>query len=151
MSVALGVVCKKDQVLLAVARDGVLVHGGPEKLKASALLEETERLQGLLGDIGRVLTEVQPDTVRVLLPEQTYEDSYARIAPRAALETLVCLASLDAGVPVEMLRRITARSRLGMPKGGRFESHILATVGEPVGKYWNTGRNLASAAALADH
>lgn len=150
MSVALGVVCKKDQVLLAVARDGVLVPGGPEKLKASALLEETERLQGLLGDIGRVLTEVKPDAVRVLLPEQTYEDSYARIAPRAALETLVCLASLDAGVPVEMLRRISARSRLGMPKGGKFESHIPATVGEPVGKYWNAGRNLASAAALAD-
>ena len=110
-----------------------------------------ELRQGLLGDIGRVLTEVKPDAVRVLLPEQTYEDSYARIAPRAALETLVCLASLDAGVPVEMLRRISARSRLGMPKGGRFESHIPAIVGEPVGKYWNAGRNLASAAALAEH
>lgn len=150
MPVALGVVCKMEEVLLAVARDGELVVDCPEKLKASALLEKTERLQGMLEDLGRVLAEVKPDAVRVLLPEQTYKDSYARIAPRVALETLVCLAALNAGVPVEMLRRASARSRLGMPKKGKFEVHLAAAVGEPVGKYWNAGRNLASAAALAD-
>src|SRR3712207_410823 len=102
---ALGVVCKKDEILLAVADDGELVDGEAEKLTAPALLEESERLQGMLEDIDRMLAEVRPDVVRVLLPEQTYDDSYARIAPRVALETLVRLAAVNAGISVEMLKR----------------------------------------------
>ena len=146
---ALGVVCRKDEILLAVADGGALLEGQTEKLKAPAILEETERLQGLLEDLNRMLAEVRPDVVRVLMPEQTYDDSYARIAPRVALETLVRLAAVSAGKPVEMLHRASARARLGMERRGKFESHIPATVGEPVGKYWNAGRNLAAAAALA--
>lgn len=149
MSVVLGVNCKKDEVLLAVARDGELVDSGTLKLKASVLLEETEGLTAMLEDIARVVAEVKPDVVRVLLPEPTYEDSYKRIAPRASLETLVRLAAHRASVPVELLNRNSARARLGMPKSGKFEGHIPSTVGEPVGKYWNAGRNLAAAAALA--
>lgn len=150
MSVALGVNCKKDDVLLAVARDGELFDGCTPNLKAPALLEETEGLQAMLDDITRVIAEVKPDVVRVLMPEPTYEDSYGRIAPRATLETLVRLAAQRAGVPVEMLNRNSARARLGMPKSGKFEGHIPTAVGEPVGKYWNAGRNLAAAAALAE-
>jgi hypothetical protein len=147
---ALGVTCKKDQVLLAIAEDGALLHDMPERLQAPALLEETERLQAMLGDIGRTLSEIRPDVVRLLLPEQTYEDSYGRIAPRATLETLVRLAAVQLGIPVEVVHRNTARSRLGMPRGGKFEGHIPSVVGDPVGKYWNSGRNLAAAAALAE-
>ncbi len=150
MAVALGVNCKKDEMLIAVARDGELVDGVVEKLKAPALLEETERLKAMLDDIERVLEELRPDAVRILMPEQTYDDSYARIAPRATLETLVRLAAYNTGVPVEMVHRNSARARLRMPKGGKFEGHIPDTVGEPVGKYWKAGRSLAAAAALAE-
>jgi hypothetical protein len=150
MTVALGVNCKMDQVLLAVARDGEIVDGLTEKLPAPALLEQTERLQAMLDDLAIVLAEVKPDAVRILMPEQTYDDLYGRIAPRVTLETLVRLACDRAEVPVEMLYRSSARARLGMPRGGKFAAHIPSTVGAPVGKYWNAGRNLAAAAALAD-
>lgn len=50
MATALGVVCKKDEVLLAVPCDGELVDGCTEKLKVPALLEEGERLQGMPED-----------------------------------------------------------------------------------------------------
>jgi hypothetical protein len=100
-------------------------------------------------DIERVLAEVRPDQIRILMPEQTYKDSYARIAPRVTLETLVRLACVRAGLPVEMLHRASARSRLGLPRKGRLEDHI-PKVAEPIGKYWNAGRSLAAAAALAE-
>ena len=83
------------------------------------------------------------------MPEQTYKDSYARIAPRVTLETLVRLACVRAGIPVEMLHRASARSRLGVPRRGKLED-LVATVTDPVGKYWNAGRSLAAAAALAE-
>jgi hypothetical protein len=149
MGRALGVACKKEEIFLAVAEDGELVEHAHEKLTAPALLEETERLEGTLSDLERVLREVRPDIVRILRPEQTYEDSYARIAPRATLETLVRLACLDAKVPVEMLHRNSARARLGLPGKGNFEERLAGKV-ERVGKYWNAGRNLAAAAALAE-
>jgi len=104
----------------------------------------------MLDDIGRVLAEVKPDAVRILMPEQTYDDSYARIAPRATLETLVRLGAHRAGVPVEMLHRNSARARLGLPRGGKFDGHLPAAIGGAVGKYWSVGRNLAVAAALAE-
>jgi len=149
MGRALGVACKKEEIFLALAEDGELVVHAHEKLKAPALLEETERLEGTLSDLGRALRELRPDIVRILRPEQTYEDSYARIAPRATLETLVRLACLDAKVPVELLHRNSARARLGLDGKGKFEANLAKTV-KSVGKYWNAGRNLAAAAALAD-
>jgi hypothetical protein len=154
MGRTLGVACKSGEILFAIAEDGRLIEDAPhEKLIASALLDETERLEGTLADITRVLHEVRPDVVRVMLPEQTYEDSYARIAPRVALETLVRLACVNAGITVETLPRITARSRLGIPSSGRLENHLRTGIrpsDEPVGRYWNSGRSLAAAAALAD-
>jgi hypothetical protein len=149
MGRALGVACLKDEVLLAVASDGALVADGHEKLTTAAVLEETERLSAMQTDIERVLAEVRPDQIRILMPEQTYKDSYARIAPRVTLETLVRLACVRAGLPVEMLHRASARSRLGLPRKGRLEDHI-PKVAEPIGKYWNAGRSLAAAAALAE-
>lgn len=148
MGRVLGVACSKDELLLVVASEGSLVDDRHEKLVTAAVLEETERLQAMQADIDRTLLEVQPELVRLLMPEQTYKDSYARIAPRVALETLVRLACVRAGIPVEMLHRNTARSRLGLPRKGKLED-LMAGVTEPVGKYWNAGRSLAAAAALA--
>lgn len=150
MRTALGVECRKDRVLLAVARDGALVDGYAERLDTPSMMEQAERLQGILDAAMRVLAEVRPDVIRILMPEQTYSASYARIAPRVAVETLICLAAYKTSVRVERLARATARSRLGMPRTGRFQDHIAVAVGAPVGKYWNDGRSFAAAAALAE-
>jgi hypothetical protein len=148
MSRMLGVACSKEEVFLAVSSDGSLVADKHEKLATAKVLEETERLQAMYDDVGRMLAEVRPDRVQILMPEPTYKDSYVRIAPRVTLETLVRLACVRAGIPVEMLHRASARSRLGVPRRGRLED-LMAKVTEPVGKFWNAGRSLAAAAALA--
>jgi hypothetical protein len=145
----LGVTCSKEEVFLAVGSDGALVPDEHEKLVTAMVLEETDRLQAMHDDVVRVLAEVRPDRVQILMPEQTYEASYARIAPRATLETLVRLACVRAGIPVEMLHRGSARSRLGVPRSGKLED-LISGVTEPVGKYWKAGRSLAAAAALAE-
>lgn len=135
--------------MLAVAEDGEVVHSSREKLSGSGLLEASDRLEAVRRDVVRVLEEVEPDEVRILMPER-YEASYLQIAPRVALETVVRLACTAAGVPVEMLNRASARSRVGAPKTGRLEDHVPKVVPEPVGKYWNAGRSLAAIAAVAD-
>jgi hypothetical protein len=147
-NIALGVACAIDTIYLAVSNDGVLLEDPHERLGRASILEENEALQALLEDFGRVLTEVAPAEVRIMRPEQTYKDSYARIAPRAALETIARLSCAERATPVEMLNRASARSRLGLPRGGNFATHLGKTV-SPVGRYWNKGRNLAAAAALA--
>jgi hypothetical protein len=150
MARVLGVWCKKDAIMLAIADDGELVDDPHQRLQAPALLERSERLRAILDDVKRVLAEVEPDEVRVLMPETRYEASYVQMAPRVTLETLVRIAALDAGAPVEMLNRATARARLDMPKKGPFDGHIPAVISVPVGNYWTAGRNLAAAAALAE-
>jgi hypothetical protein len=148
MGADLGVACANDTIYLAVAEGGSLLDDSPERLEIASILEETDALQAMLANFGRILTEVDPERVRILRPEQTYKDSYGRIAPRAALETVVRLACAAKGTPVEMLHRSSARARLGLPRGGTFTTRLSSTVA-PSGKYWNKGRNLAAAAALA--
>jgi hypothetical protein len=146
----LGVACRSGEILYAIAEEGEVIEDAlHEKHVAAALLEESERLEGTLADVERLLHEVRPDTVRLLLPEQTYEDSYTRIAPRVTLETLVRLACVRCAIPIELLYRNSARARLGLPSSGNLE-RILKTNLKPVGRYWNAGRSLAAAAALAD-
>jgi hypothetical protein len=148
---ALGVWCKKEEVLFAVADDGRLVDDDHRLLHASpALLEASEALQGTQDDVGRVIAEVAPDVVRILQPEQRYEGSYISLAPRVTLETLVRLAAVRAGVPVEMLHRATARARVGVPQKGKLETHVPKVFPAPVGKYWARGRQLAAIAAVAE-
>jgi hypothetical protein len=146
----LGVWCKKEAVMLAVSEDGKLVDDPHQRLQAAALLEATERLRAVEDDVRRVLTEVEPDCVRVLMPEQTYKGSYGQIAPRAALETVVRLGCAEAAVPVEMLHRTSARARLGMDRKGPMERQIPEVIERSVGKYWASGRQFAAVAALAD-
>lgn len=136
--------------MLAVAEDGEVVHSSCEKLSGSGLLEASDRLEAVRRDVVRVLEELAPDEVRILMPEQRYEASYPQMAPRVALETVVRLACNAADVPVEMLNRASARSRVGVPRTGRLEDHVPKVVPEPVGKYWNAGRSLAAIAAVAD-
>lgn len=146
--VSIGVHCKSDTAYLALAEDGHILDDPHQQLVLGKGREATDRLVSLMADVERLVTEVKPVAVRVLEPER-YEALYARIAPRVAVETVVRVGAARAGANVEMLARTTARSRLGMPKGGKFEHHFATVVAEPVGKYWNAGRNLAAAAALA--
>jgi hypothetical protein len=92
--------------MLAVAEGGKLVEDPHERVRAAALLEATERLRAVQDDLRRVLAEVAPDQVRILMPEQTYKGSYGQIAPRAALETVVRLSCAEGGVPVETALRL---------------------------------------------
>lgn len=142
--------CKTDVILLALAENGVLIEDPHERLLASEMLEETEQLRALQDDVGRAITETGADTVRVLLPELTYKGSYAALAPRVALETLVRLAGTEANVTVEVLQRSTARARVGMARAGKFEDQIASVIPARVGRYWAEGRRLAAVAAIAD-
>lgn len=148
MGRVLGVVCSSDAVLLAVADGAKILTGVPEKLTTAGILEENARLGAMRSEFQRVLTEVQPQEVRILRPEQTYKDSYTRIAPRVALETVVRIACVEAQIPVEVLKPASARARLGLPRSGALKSHV-PKICDQVGKYWSAGRNLAAVAALA--
>jgi hypothetical protein len=86
--------------------------------------------------------------VRILQPEAVYEARYSELAPKAALETVIRLACDEAGVPVEVLQRPTARKRTGLPQKGKLDDLISANI-TPLGKYWSAGRKYAAVAALA--
>lgn len=145
MARVLGVECKKDKVFLAITDDGQVQDAEPQRLEVPAVHEQTARLRGFLEDFGRVLAEVKPDAVHILQPETIYAATYSELAPKAALETLIRLACLEADVNVEIVHRATARSGLG--GSGNLDKRIAAAI-EPQGKYWNAGRKYAAAAAL---
>jgi len=145
MARSLGVECKKQEVYLALADDGELLDEEPQRLRVPAVHEETARLRSFLSDFGRVLAEAKPDVVHILQPETIYSASYKELAPKAALETLIRLACLEADVSVEMVHRAAIRSSLGGK--GKLDELIAAKI-KPVGKYWSAGRNYAAAAAL---
>lgn len=148
MSRALGVWAKKQEIYLAVAEDGDLLDADPQRIEAPSIMDTNERLAGFQTSVRHALDDIEPDVARILQPEQTYEASYSDFAPKLALETVVRLACNEKGVPVEVLHRATARSRLGFARSGSLDSHIENEI-ESVGKYWNAGRKYAAAAALA--
>jgi len=148
MSRTLGVWCQKHKLYTAVADDGTVASSSWDRVDEPAVLDTEARLPVFLDSIRRALAELKPDVVIILKPEQTYEASYNVLAPKIALETLVRLAAAEAGIPVDVLHRSTARNRIGLPQKGNFEQHVDAQV-ERCDPYWNAGRKLAVAAALA--
>ncbi|HJU36341.1 MAG TPA: hypothetical protein VJ716_02855 [Gaiellaceae bacterium] len=147
MSRALGIWAKKQEIYLAVAEDGEVSDADPQRIEAPSIMETNERLGGFITSVRHALNELSPDEVRILQPEQTYSASYSEFAPRVALETAVRLVCEERGIPVEVLHRSTARSRLGFDRRGSLDSHIAGLA--VVGKYWNAGRKYAAVAALA--
>lgn len=147
----LGVTCSTSTALLSVVRDGEVVDAPVQKIDVGSLLEASAELEATLDELGRALSQIKPGLVVLLLPEQSPRNkrTYAEIAPRVALETLVRLAAVRAGVPVDVLARPTVRARLGLPRAGDLASHTAEAVGSPVGKYWTAGRDVAALAALA--
>lgn len=145
---SLGVWCTKRELYLAVSDDGVLADVEPQRIRVADVLDATGRLTALMSDVQRLLDELQPDEVRLLQPEQRYEAPYSEFAPKLALETVVRLACDVKGIPVDVLHRATARSRMKFDRKGSLDSHIDANV-DRAGKYWNDGRKYAAVAALA--
>ena len=112
----------------AVADDGELVAFDPQRLEVLAIREQTAQLRGFLIDFGHVLAETKPDAVHTLQPETNYPATYSEFAPRAALETRIRLACLDADVNVEIIHCATVRSSLGGGKG-KLDKLIDAKIG----------------------
>ena len=143
-----GVTCSTGTALLSVVEDGKVVDEPVQRVDVASLLEASAELESTLDELGRAFAQIKPDLVVLLLPEQ-YKGTYHEIAPRAALETLVRLASVRAGIPIDVLPRATVRARLALPKKGKLALHVSERFAVPVGKYWSAGRDVAALAALA--
>ena len=151
MARVLGVVSKKDQILVAIADDGLIIEDADhDRVEIARGSDEAGQLLAFNEDVQRLLAEVQPDRVRMLKPEGNHAAVYGEWAPKLALETIVRLCCAQAEIPVDVLARATARTRLNIDRRGNFEKHLPAALGEPVGRYWSQGRNVAAAAALAE-
>ena len=147
----LGVSCSTEAVNLAVAEGGEIVDGLPERLRPAQGVELGERLLEFIDDAARVLAQVKPVRVALLMPEsqQRGAASYQRIASRVTLETLLRVAAAREGLPVSLVARPTVRAALSLPKKGALDDHLDAA-GPSVGRYWRDGRGLAALAALAE-
>jgi hypothetical protein len=151
MSRVLGIASKKDQILIAIADNGAVVNDADhDRIQVARGQDDAGRLLAFMDDVKRQLVEVHPDRVRILKPEGNHTPGYDESAPKLALETIVRLCCAQADIPVDVLARATARARLDIDRRGSFDKHLPAAIGEPVGRYWSQGRNLAAAAALAD-
>jgi hypothetical protein len=119
-------------------------------LEVASQNEASEQLVATLEDIRRTYAELRPDVIGLLKPEQSQrKHAYDQLAPRVALETLLRVAAVDASIDIEVLARPTVRARLGIPRSGELGSHVSSVIAEPVGHYWNAGRDVAGLAALA--
>lgn len=147
----LGAACSTGEVNLAVVADGHVLDGFPERLRPAQGIELGERLLEFIEDVARVLAQVKPDRIALLLPEmqQRGTTSYQRVAPRVTLETLLRVAAARDEYPLSLVPRPTVRAALSLPKKGVLDDHLDAA-GTPVGRYWRDGRGLAALAALAE-
>jgi hypothetical protein len=146
-----GFSCTPRQAYVALVNDGVIEESGVERLEVAAQHEASEELLKTRDDVRRLIGELEAKRIVLLQPEehQPRKPGYQELLPRIALETVIRLAGVEDGVAVELLPRPTVRARLGLPKSGSLDSHVEKVVEEPVGRYWNEGRNLAALAALA--
>jgi hypothetical protein len=147
----LGVTVTGTMALLSVVENGAVSEAPVYRTQFSALAEASAELDATLDEIGRVLAQLKPNLVVLLLPEQTphFKQTYAQLAPRVTLEVLFRLAAVRALVPIDLMARPTVRSRLGLPQSGDLASHTQRCFDVGIGPYWNAGRNVAALAALA--
>lgn len=152
MTRTLGVNCSSKYAFLALAEDDELVPVIPERYEPPSG-ESSERLDGFFEGFGRILADLRPAEVGLLLPEQNprFKPAYATLQPRVAMETLVRLATMRARptIQMEVLHRATVRSRLGLASKGPLVDLVANVVPEPIGHYWRDARDMAALAALA--
>lgn len=136
---------------LTAVEDGQVVAAPVYRIEVASLSEASAELEATLEEIGRALSQIKPDAVVLLLPEQTprFKHTYTQLAPRVTLETLFRLAAVRAGIPIDLMPRPTLRSTLGLPQAGDLASHTGERLATHVGPYWNAGRSIAGLAALA--
>jgi hypothetical protein len=135
----LGVTCSSADAYLTVidVHPTSYVHDivavGPEKVSPVPGGDHGDRLVRTLGEWGRVLAEIAPDAVALLLPEtdRRAQKVHASWAPRCETETLVGLAAGLARTPHDRIARATVRSRLSLDK-----LDVAAKAEPPHGKYW---------------
>jgi hypothetical protein len=145
-----GISCNPHTAYLTLAVDGVISAAPVERVEVAAQYEASVELLSTLDEIKRAFGQLRPDRVALLMPEQgRHKRTYQEIAPRVALETLVRIAAVQGHIDIEVLARPTVRARLGIPKPGELSSHVTQVIGEPVGRYWTAGRDVAGLAALA--
>lgn len=91
---------------------------GPARVSPVAAGDHGDALARSLQEWRRVIAEVAPDVVALLLPESSERTRkiHSQWAPRCRAETLVALAAGLAGVPVDVLARATVRTGLGLGK-----------------------------------
>lgn len=147
----LGVTCSSADAYLTVidvdatTGTGEVVAIGPERVCPVSAGDHGDSLVRTLAKWQRVLAEITPDAVALLLPESQARTQkvHASWAPRCEAETLVGVAAGLAGIPHDRIARATVRSRLSL---GKLDT---AAKSEPAhGKYW-TQRALALFAAKA--
>lgn len=145
----MGVHCSTQDAYLAVVDGRVVVDDMPERLRLPAGVESGAGLLEFVEEVRRALGRVAPDHVVILQPEGKQPGaSYARIAPRVVIETLLRLCAAQEGISVDLQPRPTVRARLGLPARGSLETHI-DRAGPATGQYWAAGRALAALAALS--
>src|SRR5262249_19214841 len=121
---ALGIWAKKGEIYLAVAEDGQIVEMDPQRIQAPAVMEASERLSGFLVSLRHALGDLPPERARILQPESNPPSPYGNLAPKIALETAVRVVCDETHVPVEVLHRAPARSRLGLERNGTLDRRI---------------------------
>jgi hypothetical protein len=144
----LGVACDNQSAYLTVADDGCVVDVRPERVTMGSAGDDGQRVTAFLMDVERALLQLGVGAIVIVPPEMTYEARYERVSPRIQMETLVILAAARSGIPAAIVPRATLRSRLGLPRKGRFEDFVSQLVPNPVGRYWTSGRGLAALGAL---
>jgi hypothetical protein len=136
---------------LTAVEGGDVVAAPVYRIEVASLSEASAELEATLEEIGRALSQLKPEKIVLLLPEQSprFKHTHAELAPRVTLETLFRLAAVRADIPIDLMARPTVRSALGLPQTGELASHTAERLDTPVGPYWNAGRNIAGLAALA--
>jgi hypothetical protein len=149
--VVLGINCSTDCAYLAVVEGGEVRAGAVELVAAPALGQSSDQLEAVLEDLKRALGEVGAEKVVLLKPEGggMAKRTHSEHVPRIALETLVRLAAVETGRPIELLARPTVRSRLNLPSEGKLVTHVGSRIPQKIGSNWSEERQLAALAALA--
>ena len=145
----IGVHCTSHHAFIAIVADANVIEREPRRLELPAM-ESSERLQVFVDDTAREFRGVGACGVALLKAEHAQGHvNVPALYGRAVLETLVRLAAVEAGLPVEFLDRRTARARLKLPMKGRLEDLVPTIFPGFAGIYWNAGRHLAAVAARA--
>jgi hypothetical protein len=123
-----------------------MVPSLPERVLIPNDLQLPANVETFMREVDLALAEAKPDRI-VILKAGTADASYKRATARVGGETILRVCALGRGVPVAFLTRQKCASRLGVE--GSLPDQVESVVAKS-GRYWNEGRRLAVAAAVAE-